>query len=231
LYRDNSYIISSLLYGMLLGAAAEVAAGYLYVKVFENLTHKYVLHDLGKDKKSFWSFHFHDHHKAAIKYGMLDPTYFEPWWLNFSRAKEVGFLLGGIALHLPLAKKHPYFVLGVGIGTLEYYCKHKKAHTDPEWAWDNLQNHVKHHLLDQNGYWGVTSGLVDRIVGTASKMTEDEWADLRIFYMKRSNAARDKVEEMARLEREGHKRYLQSSLENVTKRLYSLLENKTTFIK
>ncbi len=92
----------------------QFAAGYAYVKVVENLAHKYILHGLGEDKKSYWSFHFHDHHKAAIKYGMLDPAYFEPWWLNPSRAKEVGSLAGAFMVHLPLAKKYPYFVVGIG---------------------------------------------------------------------------------------------------------------------
>jgi len=86
----------------------EVAAGYFYVKAVENLAHKYLLHDLGKNKSSFWSFHFHDHHKAVIKYGMLDPAYFEPWWLNPSRTKEVSSLAAAFAVHSPLAKKYPY---------------------------------------------------------------------------------------------------------------------------
>ena len=181
-----------------MSALLQFAAGYLYVKAFENLAHKYLLHDLGKDKSSFWSFHFHDHHKAAVKYGMLDPAYFEPWWLNPSRAKEVGSLVGAFAVHLPLAKKYPYFVAGVGIGVLEYYHKHKKSHTVPEWAFDNMQNHVKHHLLDQNKYWGVTSGLVDKFVGTAPKIRADEWAELRLFYMRRYNEMKEKAEEAAK---------------------------------
>ena|SRR3989344_3810020 len=207
---------------MLLGAAAEVAAGYLYVKAFENLAHKYLLHDLGKDKNSFWSFHFHEHHKAAIKYGMLDPAYFEPWWLNHSRAKEVGLLIGAFGVHLPLAKKHPYFVAGVGIGVLEYYHKHKKAHLDPEWAFEHMQNHVKHHLLDQNKYWGVTSGLVDRLAGTAPKISAEEWAELRVFYMRRYNEMRGKAEEMAKERYEEHK----EALEGLAERLYSFLGRK-----
>src|SRR3989344_1020390 len=211
---------------MLLGAAAEVAAGYDYVKAFENLAHKYLLHDLGKDKSSFWSFHFHDHHKAAVKYGMLDPAYFEPWWLNPSRAKEVGSLVGAFAVHLPLAKKYPYFVAGVGIGVLEYYHKHKKSHTVPEWAFDNMQNHVKHHLLDQNKYWGVTSGLVDRIVGTAPKISADEWAELRLFYMRRYNEMKEKAEEAAKENYKEHKERFRESLENLTDRLHSFLGRK-----
>src|SRR3989344_2833672 len=209
---------------MLLGAAAEVAAGYLYVKVFENPAHKYLLHELGKNKSSFWSFHFHEHHKAAIKYGMLDPAYFEPWWLNPARAKDVGSLAGAFAVHLPLAKKHPYFVAGIGIGVLEYYYKHKKAHTDPEWAWENMQNHVKHHLLNQNNYWGVTSGLVDKLVGTAPKISAEEWTELRLFYMKRCNEVKDKGEERAKERYAEHKEKFMGSLDALVNCLSDLIK-------
>src|SRR3989344_334112 len=123
---------------------AQFTAGYLYAKVIENLAHKYLLHDLGKKKDSFWSFHFHDHHKAVIKNGLLDPAYLEPWWLNPSRAKEVGSLIGAFGMHLPFAKRYPYFVVGIAVGVLEYYHKHKKSHTEPEWDWEHMQNHVKH---------------------------------------------------------------------------------------
>ncbi len=206
----------------------QVAAGYLYVKAVENLAHKYLLHELGKNKDSLWSFHFHNHHQAAVKYGMLDPAYFEPWWLNSSRAKEVGSLVSGVALHLPLAKKYPFFVATVALGTVEYYHKHKKSHTVPEWAFENMQNHVKHHLLDQNKYWGVTSDLVDRIVGTAPKMSEEEWDKLWMFYMGRCNKMKRKVEELARERYEGHKEKCKSSLDGLTDRLYSFWEKKTT---
>ncbi|MDO8511198.1 MAG: hypothetical protein Q7S55_03465 [Nanoarchaeota archaeon] len=211
---------------MFLGAAAEVAAGYMYVKVFENLAHKYLLHDLGKKKESLWRFHFHEHHKAAIKHGMLDPAYFEPWWLNHSRAKEVASLIGAFGVHLPLAKKHPYFVAGVGIGVLEYYYKHKKSHTEPEWAWEHMQNHVKHHLLGQNNYWGVTSGLVDRLVGTAPTISGDEWIALRVFNMRRYNGVREKAEEMAKERSKEHKEKLRESLEGLAEKLYSFLGRK-----
>ena len=170
---------------MLLRSSAEFAAGYLYVKGVENLAHQYLLHNFGKKKDSLWSFHFHDHHKAATKYGMLDPAYFEPWWSHPSRAKEVASLAAAFATHLPLAKKHPYFVLGIAAGTVEYYFKHKKSHLDPEWAWEKMQNHVKHHLIDQDAYWGVTSGLIDKLVGTAPEMSPEEWEESRQFYMKR----------------------------------------------
>ena len=149
---------------MLLRASAEFAAGYLYVKGVENLAHKYILHHFGINKDNVWSFHFHDHHKAATKYGMLDPAYLEPWWLHPSRAKEVASLAAALAVHLPLARKHPYFVVGAALGVVEYYHKHKKSHLHPEWAWEHMQNHVKHHLIDQNQYWRITPPLLYHLI-------------------------------------------------------------------
>ncbi|MDP3698781.1 MAG: hypothetical protein Q8R47_04285 [Nanoarchaeota archaeon] len=211
---------------MLLRASAEVAVGYLYVKVFEHIMHQYVLHGLGKNKESVWSFHFHDHHKAATKHGMLDPAYFEPWWLNPSRAKEVGSLVGGVALHLPLAKKYPFFVATVALGAANYYHKHKKSHMDPEWAWENMQNHVKHHLLDQDAYWGVTSGWVDRLMGTAPEMSPEEWDESQQFYMRRYYETKEKAQEAAKERYKEHKEKFMGSLEGLTDKLYSFFERK-----
>ena len=205
---------------------AQSIAGYDYVKVAENLAHKYLLHDLGKDKESFWSFHFHYHHKAAIKYGMLDPAYFEPWWLNASRAKEVLALFGAFLVHIPLALKYPYFVAGIGAGIGEYYYKHKKAHLDPEWALEHMRNHVLHHLHDQNKYWGVTSGAVDKILGTAPEISPEEWTKLRVFYMRRYNEMREEAEEIAQENIEEKQKNMKGSLERLTNQLYSFFERK-----
>ena len=41
-------------------------------------THKYLLHGLGRDRKSRFSFHFHDHHQAVRRNGGYDPAYEGP---------------------------------------------------------------------------------------------------------------------------------------------------------
>src|SRR3989344_1798737 len=153
----------------------EFAIGYALGKVVEVPFHIYVLHDLGKQKEGplggFLSYHFHEHHSAANKNGMLDPAYFEPWWLNSSRAKEVGTLVAGIAIISPLARTYPFFVAGASVAALQYYYSHKKSHLDPEWAWEHLPNHVLHHLSKQDQYWGVTTSLIDKLIGTAPTIT------------------------------------------------------------
>lgn len=36
-----------------------------YTNAAEWLIHKHILHGRGKKKSSFWSFHFHEHHRAS----------------------------------------------------------------------------------------------------------------------------------------------------------------------
>lgn len=211
---------------MLLRSAAEFTSGYLYVKGVENPMHKHILHGLGKDKKSIWNFHWGDHHKSPVKYGMHDPAYGVSFWLHPSREKEVASLVLGFVAHLPLAKKYPYFVLGVGVGALEYYYKHKKAHLDPEWAFDHMQNHVKHHLYDQNNYWGVTSGLLDKLMGTAPEVSPQEWDELRRFYLNRYEEMKGKAEQTAKQTALESKEKMKHSLDSLTQRLYSFLGRK-----
>ena len=52
-----------------------VPLGLLYANAGEWLIHKYVLHGLGKKKKSFFSFHWSEHHRACRKHDFFDPDY------------------------------------------------------------------------------------------------------------------------------------------------------------
>lgn len=209
---------------MLLRAAAEVAAGYVYGQIFENLAHKYILHEQGKDKESYWSFHFHEHHKAAVKYGLLDPDYLGPWWSNRPTLREAGALAGAVLLHAPLAPFFPYFFATLCVRAGNYYYKHKKCHTDPEWGLEHMVNHVKHHLIDQNAYWGVTSGWLDSLVGTAPEVGPEEWDEMKDFYLQRYRAVRQKVEKEATVRSAQAK----NDLEGLVTRLYDSVVSRLT---
>jgi hypothetical protein len=83
--------------------------------VFSNgvewLVHKYVLHGLGGNKSSFWSFHWHEHHKNARREGFFDPDYQRsPFGWNAQGKEVLGlFLLSlGVTPLLPFA---PYVTL------------------------------------------------------------------------------------------------------------------------
>lgn len=208
---------------MLLRVLAEYAAAKVYAPVFEVLAHKYVLHGLGKDKESKWSFHYHRHHKTVRKNGLLEEDYYGPILANPSALKEIEALAGAVALHLPLAPFFPVFVATISAHAVEYYIKHYRCHTDPEWAFEHLPHHVKHHVVDQDANWGVTSDWVDKLIGTATNVDPEEWERLREFYLKRAELSKPKIEEMAAQREKEIKQKFQESLEGLTLRLYSYL--------
>ena len=47
--------------------------GALVANAGEWLIHKYVLHGLGRRKKSMWAFHWHEHHRSSRRNGS-NPT-------------------------------------------------------------------------------------------------------------------------------------------------------------
>jgi hypothetical protein len=52
-----------------------IALGLIYANAGEWLIHKYVLHGLGRRRSSFWSYHWHEHHRHARKLDHRDPDY------------------------------------------------------------------------------------------------------------------------------------------------------------
>ncbi|HLD39616.1 MAG TPA: hypothetical protein VJB13_00580 [Candidatus Nanoarchaeia archaeon] len=212
---------------MLLRAAVEYAAAKIYAPVFEVIAHKYILHGLGKNKDSEWSFHWHGHHKTVRKDGMLDEDYFGPILANSSAQKEIKALAGVTLLHfLLLVPFFPVFAVTTTAHAIEYYVKHYKCHTDVKYAFDHLPHHVKHHLVDQNANWGVTSDIVDRIIGTATEVDDEEWARLRKFYTQRAVKARPRIEAAAAERKEEYQQKLKDSLEQLAERMYSFLGRK-----
>jgi hypothetical protein len=138
-----------------------------YVNITEWLIHKYWLHGLGKNKKSFWSFHWHDHHREARKNDMFDAQYERSVFSWSPQGKEVLALLGGAAVVAPLLPVAPFFTATVWYRTVRYYQLHKKAHLDPEWAKEHLPWHYDHHMgKDQNANWCVTHPWFDHVMGT-----------------------------------------------------------------
>src|SRR5688572_24836044 len=87
--------------------------GLLYANAVEWVVHKYFLHQLGKKKGSFWSFHWREHHRNVRKYGMKDPDYQKPITDWNARGKEAAGIFLLCAAHLPLAGVAPYFTATV----------------------------------------------------------------------------------------------------------------------
>lgn len=154
--------------------------GLFYANAFEWVAHKYLLHEEGKKKDSFWRFHWGEHHKLTRQNNFRDVSY-ERSLLEWNpQSKELaGLVLGGIA-HLPLALISPSFVAGIFFSGGYYYYVHKKSHLDPDWGRENLPWHYDHHMgPDQDMNFCVTFPLFDHVMGTRVKYvgTERELED------------------------------------------------------
>ena len=152
-----------------------IPLGLLYTNAAEWLIHKHILHGLGKDKDSYWSFHWHDHHQNTRRKGGYDPDYEQLPFPTNPQGKETLGLLGLAMVHAPLFPVAPFFTATVWYGVVDYYRKHKRAHLDPEWARENLPWHYDHHLgPNQDANWCVTRPWFDQIMGTREEYVGTE---------------------------------------------------------
>lgn len=152
-----------------------IPLGLLYANAGEWLIHKYVLHGIGKNKKSFFSFHWSEHHRTSRKQGFFDPDYERSVFGNHAQGKEALALVGLVALHLPLFPVAPFFTSTVCYAAANYFYKHRKAHLDPAWAKQHLKHHYDHHMgIDQDANWGVTRPWFDWLMGTRIDYAYDE---------------------------------------------------------
>jgi hypothetical protein len=129
--------------------------------------HRYWLHGLGKNKKSFWAFHWHEHHRESRKNDMFDAQYVRSVFTWSPQGKEaLALALGAVAM-TPMFPLAPFFTGTVWYRMYRYYVIHKRAHLDRDWAKTNLPWHYDHHMgKDQNANWCVTHPWFDHVMGT-----------------------------------------------------------------
>ena len=133
-------------------------------------THRYLLHGLGRDRRSRFSFHYHDHHQAVRRNGGYDPAYEGPPWSSATQAREAIGLAVIAAAHAPLWPVAPFYTSTIWYCLYRYRRDHRHAHLDPAWARDRLPWHYDHHMgKDQNANWCVTFPLFDYVLGTRRK--------------------------------------------------------------
>ena len=155
---------------MIYQAIIQLLVGLLYANFFEVILHKFVLHGLGMKKGSFWRFHWSDHHMVCRRNHMVDESYKTPFWKSKARAKEIMGLFLLFAIHLPLIKIFPFFVVTVGLYKILYYFAHKHSHLKPDVAKKWLPWHYDHHMIkNQHKNWGVLLPIADWILGTRIK--------------------------------------------------------------
>lgn len=148
----------------------------------EWLMHKYVLHGLGRDKRSFWAFHWYDHHRNSRRNGHVDHDYEKPLFSQWNgQSKEALALVATTLAAAPLLPVAPFFAGTMIYSAVDYYRKHKRAHLDPTWAREHLPWHYDHHMgPNQHANWCVTRPWFDHLMGTREPYvgTEREQRDL-----------------------------------------------------
>lgn len=145
--------------------------GLITANAIEWYVHKHILHEKGKNKASFWNFHWGEHHKTARKNDFKDESYTKPLFEEWNpQSKEAAALIAGAASLLPIAPLAPGFTAGMWFSAWNYYRVHKKSHLDVEWGKKHLPWHYDHHMgKDQNKNWCVTFPLWDHVMGTREK--------------------------------------------------------------
>ncbi|MCX7997773.1 MAG: sterol desaturase family protein [Leptospiraceae bacterium] len=144
-----------------------IVAGLVYANAMEWVIHKYLLHEDGRKKGSFWRFHYSEHHKNARQHNFIDPDYEKSLLEWNAQSKEALALVVGAGIHLPLFPLAPGFVSAVWFSIGYYYYVHKRSHQEPEWGRKHLPWHYDHHMgKNQDANWCVTFPLFDHIMGT-----------------------------------------------------------------
>ncbi|MCA9514671.1 MAG: hypothetical protein KC635_07005 [Myxococcales bacterium] len=161
----------------MIGIPIALAAG----NITEWVIHKHVLHGKGKKKGTFWSFHWHEHHRNARQNEHYDPCYQRPLTGWNAQTKEAVGLVGMAVAYAPLFPIAPFFTATAWYCMARYYRVHKRAHQDPAWAREHLPWHYDHHMgPNQDANWCVTHPWFDEIMGTRVPYigTERERQDL-----------------------------------------------------
>ena len=107
--------------------------GLIAANAIEWYVHKNILHEKGKNKNSFWNFHWGEHHNTVRKNDFKDESYnkflFDEW---NPQSKEAVALIASATSLLPIAPIAPGFTAGMWFSAWNYYRVHKKSHLDVE---------------------------------------------------------------------------------------------------
>ena len=141
----------------------------IYSHILEWVLHKYVLHGLGKNKKSPWASHWHIHHRRSRQNNNYDKDYIKGFFDKTVRSEILG--LGFLSiLHIPTIMISPLVYFALVVCGFRYYLIHKKSHLDPEWAKKNVPWHYDHHMgKAQDKNWCIVIPICDIILGTRKK--------------------------------------------------------------
>jgi len=157
---------------------AWIALGVFYCNGSEWAIHKYILHRLGRKKKSFWRFHM-GHHRLAKRNNFIDPEYI---YFEYNERELIGVILL-VAAHIPVIWISPVLFLTILFAGISYLVIHRCSHKNINWAKKYVPWHWDHHMGPRKAVeanWCITFPLFDIIMGTRVKYlgTKEYYLDL-----------------------------------------------------
>ncbi len=144
-----------------------IPVGLLTANAVEWVVHKHVLHGWGRKRGTFWSFHFHEHHRLVRQNNYRDPNYQRFPLGAHAQGKEAWALIASSAAVAPLFPVAPFFVGTLWYSAANYYRVHRKSHEDPAWGQQRIPWHYDHHMgRNPSANWCVTRPWFDYLMGT-----------------------------------------------------------------
>jgi len=148
----------------------KIICAFIIAGVFSNLvewlTHKYILHGLGKNKKSWFHFHW-QHHHISKKHNFIDEDYKLGFLKSSSFRREVFSLIGILILNFWILFIWPLVFYFCIFFTVLYFFCHAYSHINPDWCKKYLKHHWQHHMgKNQDLNFCVTFPLWDHILKT-----------------------------------------------------------------
>jgi hypothetical protein len=151
----------------------QLGLAFVYGNLWEWLVHKFVLHGWARNKRSFWSYHWHTHHKNVHVHGLADPDFRRPLLTTEQRFREALGVLGLALSHAWVALWLPWFAVALWVHAFWYLYTHWRSHVDPEWARRRVPWHVDHHFgANPHANWCATMPLFDYLLRTRIRYCE-----------------------------------------------------------
>lgn len=148
---------------------------FITSNLIEWLVHKYVLHGLGKNKNSWFHFHW-QHHHVVRKNNFVDEDYKLGFFKSSAFRREVMSLVALLVVNSWICFVWPILYAWLVFFTALYFFCHAYSHINVVWGKKWLPHHFDHHRgIDQDKNWVVTFvPLWDWIMGTRVKYVYDE---------------------------------------------------------
>ena len=134
--------------------------GFVYGSLMEWAVHKFLFHDLGKKKNSYFAFHLRQHHINCRRNGNIDR--------NFSK-REIPGIIFLLLTHLPLYYFIPTFYYALILYGFLFVLVHNITHIWPEIGRKYVLWHWDHHMVHQNHNFNVVLPIADYLFGTRKK--------------------------------------------------------------